>query len=145
MKSQLTSLQRLLVAHDYTQKVIIPTMKKTDINPLDIQKVQDCMQNLSVFKCKSCGRLHYATSWRCKSRFCVLCQHFRTIKYIAKLMPILKEWSEGQNQYIMMLNFTIKDMDNLEYMIDVINKSFRALYSNRSTRDYFKNKFVGRR
>lgn len=143
MKKDFSSLQRLLIAHNYTKNVIIPTMKKTDINPLEINKIENCMQNLSVFKCKACGRLHYATSWRCKNRFCVLCQHFKTIKYIAKLLPIFKEWSDGYQQYVMMLNFTIKDMDNLELMVNTINNAFRAFYSNRSTRDYFKNKFIG--
>lgn len=144
MKKNLSSLQRLLIAHNYTKNVIIPTMKKTDINKLEIEKIENCMENLSVFQCKACGRLHYATSWRCKNRFCVLCQHFKTLRYIKKFMPVLEDWSNFNDQYIMMLNFTIKDMDNLELMIDTINNSFRALYSNRSTRDYFKNKFVGR-
>ena len=127
---ELSSLQRLLVAHDYTQNVVIPTMKKTDVSPLDIQKIEDCMSNLSVFKCKCCGRLHYATSWRCKNRFCVMCQHFKTIKYIAKLMPIFKEWSAVPGQYVMMVNFTVKDINNLNLMVDWVNNSFRALYKH---------------
>lgn len=139
----LSKFQRLLLAYNYTQYSVLPCMIKAGVSESDIQSVKHCLSNLSVFKCSSCGKYHYATSFRCKNRFCVLCSHFKTVKYISKLIKKFNEWILSPGHYIVMLNFTIVDSDNLKDSINCLNKCFRGLRTNRGDREWFDSRFPG--
>ncbi len=139
----MTELERLIYGYHFMHDIIIPAAIKADIFPADIHKMSVCLENFAVYKCASCGKLHFASSYRCKNRFCVVCQHQRTKIWLARLLPLVRNWKLSGN-YVCMLNFTMVDMVNLEFMINAINNAFRIFsHDNKNNRDWFQDRFPG--
>lgn len=136
-------LERLITGYNFMQDIIIPAATDAQILPNDILKLKTCLSNFSVYRCKCCGSMKIASANRCKNRFCVMCQHLRTKKWLAKLTPILIDWRR-QGNYICMMNFTLKDMDSLSDMIFTINQAWRIMtHENKSSKDWFVDRFPG--
>lgn len=136
-------LERLFTGYNFMRDIIIPSAVAAEIIPSDIKKMKTCLSNFSVYKCKCCGSLQIASANRCKNRFCVMCQHLRTKKWLAKLIPILIDWRK-QGNYICMLNLTLKDMDSLRDMIFTINQAWRTMtHENKSSKEWFSDRFPG--
>ena len=136
-------LERLIYGYHYMHDIVIPAAIRADVLASDIYKMKTCLENFAVYKCSCCGHLQVASHYRCKNRFCVMCQHQRTKIWLARLIPLLKKWKEDGN-YVCMLNFTMIDLENLSDMIFAINNAFRILsHDNKYNRKWFQDRFPG--
>ncbi len=134
-------LERLIYGYHFMHDIVLPACVNAHVLDSDIHKMSVCLENFAVFKCSACGKLHIASYHRCKNRFCVMCQHQRTKIWLSRLIPLIKKWKDDGN-YVCMLNFTIRDMDNLDLMIKAINNAFRILsHDNKYNRAWFQDRF----
>lgn len=104
--------------------------------------LRTCGQFISVITCKACHVNHFAGFRRCKSRWCVPCNHVKVLAWLARLLPVMTDWLANGGK-ISMLNFTIKDVDKLTDGMDILNRSFRGLYNTPQRRDYWNERFPG--
>lgn len=121
--------------------VVIPAFEVAGIRE-EVMKMKDCGKMISVIECTSCQTRHFAGFNRCKSRWCVTCAHVKVLAWVARILPVAENWlASGGN--ISMLNFTIKDVDNLDDGLTILNESFRALYNVPSKRKRWQERFPG--
>ncbi|MBO8161992.1 MAG: protein rep [Thermosipho sp. (in: Bacteria)] len=121
-------------------EVVIPAFERLDVG--QAEKLKACGKYISVIECNSCATRHFAGFNRCKSRWCIPCNHAKVLIWVARLYPVLEDWV-NKGGYVSMLNFTVRDMENLEDGIQKLNKSFRDLYNMTRNRKYWKDRFPG--
>lgn len=110
----------------------------------EVNKLEMCGQFIHVIDCNSCHSLHYAGNTRCKSRWCINCNRIKSLAWLARLLPIMQDWIKKKNHNLFMLNFTIKDTDNLEQGLKILNDSYRYMTNgDKYKRKIWKSRFKG--
>ena len=106
-------------------------------------KIKHCGDFTIISQCKNCGTNYFDGWYACRDRFCPLCQKKKSLQYVAKLMPILLDLSK-KGYFVNIVNFTIKDNNNLKYSLDLLYKAFRYIqHDNKYLRTEFNKRFVG--
>lgn len=109
----------------YNQNVIVPRLQSIGENKLAID-IKYCSQVSQIATCKSCGTRYYAGSGYCKSRYCAICARLRAMAWLCKLVPLLEDF-QRQGYKLFMLNLTIKDNANLDYILNKLMLSWRIM------------------
>lgn len=123
------------------EKVVYPAFENAKIP--DLANMKLCGSVINVIECKACHTKHYAGNWRCKNRWCINCNRVKVKAWIARLVPILKEWLEAGN-YITILNLTIKDTERLTEGLKLLESSFRSMQNgDKEFRKKWKDRFPG--
>jgi plasmid rolling circle replication initiator protein Rep len=103
-------------------------------------KLNSCGYFVVSATCVDCGTKHFVGFTRCKSRFCLVCNTVRTVKYIKKVLEVS---NLDVNNYFHAV-FTLRNYDDLSKMLDDINKFWRNFYnSDKKFRSDFKSRFLG--
>lgn len=103
-------------------------------------KLNSCSYYVLSATCERCGTKHFAGFSRCKSRFCLICNRVRTVKYIKHILSVAN--LDLNNFYHSV--FTLRSYDDLSLMLDDINKYWRKFYNDdKSFRSDFKDRFKG--
>ena len=123
----------------FMSDVVIPAFMK---NGLQYMNLKECGNVIAVIQCNSCNTRHFAGYNRCRSRWCVNCNHHKLLCWLARLLPIMEKWL-AEGKYISMLNFTISDTESLVDGVDLLEKSFRAMNNMTQMRKYWKERFPG--
>ena len=120
-------------------ELVLPGMKKA--NQIKIyNQIDGCGRIVFAIECDNCNTDHFAGFMSCRSRWCISCQHKKTLCWLAKLMPIVNDWNGNST----MLNLTIKDTDKLIDGLNLLNDSWRSFYNDdRKYREKFKRRFPG--
>lgn len=84
--------------------------------------VKNCHKIVKMAICENDGAKHFDKTMCCDFRFCPICSHKRSQKYLALLFPVFEKLV-NEGKYICMLNLTIK---NTESLSDGRNKIFEA-------------------
>lgn len=120
------------------QEKINDKMKEVDYE--EYERLLWCGYYVSVLKCKRCGAGHFAGFQRCKSRFCIVCNRIRTLKYIKK---VLERSSIESNNYFHLV-LTLRNMEDLGAMVDRINNFWRIFYNDdKEFRKWWRERFLG--
>lgn len=109
----------------YNQNVIVPRLKSIGETKLATD-IKYCAQVSQIATCKSCGTKYYAGSSYCKSRYCAICARLRAMAWLCKLVPLLEEYRR-KGYKLFMLNLTIKDNENLDYILNKLMLSWRIM------------------
>jgi len=124
-----------------TESLYLPVLEELGVN--DARRVRECGMFINIAECIMCGTKHYLGRTRCKSRFCIACQHDRSIMYIAKMIELVRRYLRGGG-YIIKGVITIRDGQVLKNRLDFLMESWRKLtVSNRGTRKQFLRRFEG--
>jgi hypothetical protein len=103
-------------------------------------KLNSCSYYVMSATCERCGTRHFAGFSRCKSRFCLVCNRVRTVKYMKHILNVAN--LESNNFYHAV--FTLQNYDDLSLMLDDINRFWRKFYNDdKSFRNAFKERFKG--
>lgn len=140
VKSKADKWRRYMQGRDMMYRTVIPAFENLSLPEADILK--KCGQFINVVECKACHLQHFAGFKRCKSRWCIPCNHVKVLAWIARLILVMEDWMECGGK-ISMLNFTVKDMDKLSDGIELLNKSFRSFYHTPRRRERWKRRFPG--
>lgn len=109
----------------YNQNVIVPRLQSIGEKKLATD-IKYCAQVSQIATCKSCGTKYYAGSCYCKSRYCAICARLRAMAWLCKLVPLLEDYRK-QGYKLFMLNLTIKDNENLDYILNKLMLSWRIM------------------
>lgn len=123
----------------YMNSVVIPAFVNARIDP---GRMSTCAEYIHAIECKSCATRHFSGFSRCKSRWCVSCNHIRTLAWLARLVPVIQEFRQNGG-YIGTLNLTIKNTDTLEEGLKILGDSWRSFSNGKGNRKKFKDRFVG--
>lgn len=107
---------------------VIPKIEQAGYNDL-ANKLRECGYFINVIKCLRCGTQHFGGYNRCKNRFCLNCQHVRSMLYVGRVAERMRE-NEGLYDYSF-LTLTLRDQDNLRDMIKKLGDFWRQLYHSR--------------
>lgn len=126
----------------FAEKQVIPVLRAAGLD-----KKADNIAQCGLFKhvavCQDCGTQYFNGASSCKDRLCPICQKKRSLLWYAKVLPIVRDFL-AKGYSINIVNFTIKDMDNLESAVNLINKSFRYMaHDNKRLSELFNAKFIG--
>nr|WP_011117313.1 protein rep [Thermoanaerobacterium thermosaccharolyticum]AAD12628.1 RepN [Thermoanaerobacterium thermosaccharolyticum]prf//1906306A ORF 1 in plasmid pNB2 [Thermoanaerobacterium thermosaccharolyticum] len=103
-------------------------------------KLNSCSYYVVSATCERCNTRHFVGFSRCKSRFCLVCNTVRTVKYIKKVLEVSN--LDVNNYFHCVL--TLKNYDDLDKMLDDINMFWRDFYNgDRTFRVNFKQRFIG--
>lgn len=103
-------------------------------------RLSSCSYYVVSATCERCNTKHFAGFTRCKSRFCIICNTVRTVKYIKKVLEV----SNLDNNNYFHCVLTLKNYNDLNEMLVDINSFWRDFYnSDRSFRNEFKKRFLG--
>lgn len=94
----------------------------------DAEKIEHCSEYSNFKVCRACGSHHFNGTKVCKSRFCYVCAHKRGLLYLSRYGDLLKEY-ERQGYRIKMITLTMKNMENLQEMMDKFNNDFHRFRS----------------
>ena len=125
---------------EFMRSTVIPAFER---NKIKADALKECGKIINTIICKNCSTKHFAGFRRCKNRFCVNCNYVRSLAWVARLIPFMKEWI-NQGNYIQMLVLTIKDGEDLKERVKFLETSWRTLYhDNKNMRDKWKREFAG--
>lgn len=131
---------RYLYGREIMSNAVLPAFEKAEIP--DLKRMKYCGHVVNVIGCKACLSQHFAGFWRCLNRWCINCNHVKVLAWLARLVPVVKEWKE-QGKYVSVLNFTIKDTLALKDGLNLLENSFRDMYNDKKMRKIWKNRFPG--
>ena len=109
----------------YNEKYIVPKLKAVEQDKLAFN-IENCSKTSCIATCSGCGAKYYAGSSYCKSRYCAVCAKLRALAWLCKLVPLLEQYSSNGYK-LFMLNFTIKDHKDLDYILNKLMKSWRIM------------------
>lgn len=139
MKAQ--KWQRYMYGRKVMEEEVFPVFEFLSL--YETERIKNCGHYIYAIQCQSCNTKHFAGFNSCDNRWCIPCSHKKVLCWIARLLPIFQNWL-SQGNYLSMLNFTIKDSNDLEKNLCLLESSFRELYnSNKIRRDLWKNRFPG--
>lgn len=107
---------------------VIPKIKLAGYDDL-AGKLLECGYYVNVIKCLRCETKHFGGFNRCKSRFCLNCQHVRSMLYVGRVAERMIE-NDGLYDYSF-LTLTLRDEDDLRKMIKNLGDFWRQLYHQR--------------
>lgn len=121
---------------------VVPALNNAGFNK-KATNIYFCGSQKHLAICNSCKSVFFNGSNTCKDRFCAVCNKKRSLMYLARIYPYLcKLLDEGY--YINVINYTIKDVDNLSNGIQLLNDSFRMLtHDNKTYRNEYNRRFCG--
>lgn len=114
------------------RNVVIPALSEVD-HKLG-EQLKSCGDFVYSIDCDHCHTKHFGGFSSCRSKWCVTCSHKKSLAWIAKVIPVLKDWT-GR---VGMLNFTVANQDNLTLMIKTLNGGWRSM------RDGYRKMFKAR-
>lgn len=127
---------------NYSLTKVVPALEKAGFNK-KATALYYCGTQKHLAMCSGCKTIYFNGFNTCKDRFCPICNKKRTLLYLAKIYPVLCDLLDN-GYYINIINYTIKDVDNLKSGIKLLNDSFRMLtHENKLYRELYKNKFCG--
>ena len=122
----------------YNEKYIVPKLKAVEQDKLAFD-IANCSKTSCIATCSSCGTKYYAGSSHCKNRYCAICAKLRALAWLCKLVPLLQEYVKDGYK-IFMLNLTIKDNANLDYILNKLMKSWRIMtHDDKRCKKEFRN------
>jgi len=133
--------ERYKKSRQYMQEVVIPAFDGLGLDSVT-RALRRCGEYVNIIQCVSCKANHFAGYIRCKSRWCIPCNHVRALMWVARLFPIFKEWLDGGKR-VCMLNLTVKNGESLKEVLSVLLASWRELYHGTKTREKWKERFKG--
>lgn len=116
---------------------MIPAIHEVSISMANA--LSKCGDFVYSIDCDSCHSKHFGGFSSCKSRWCIPCNHKKTLAWLAKLMPVLETW-QGR---VGMLNFTIETGTDLAAQIKKLQYGWRRFNNDPYIRKHFKNRLVG--
>lgn len=123
------------------ETVVIPAMARAV--PEHAERLRECGQILHMIECKACHADHFAGYHRCRSRWCINCNHVRALLWVARLYPVLSAWLEAGN-YVCMFNLTVRDGPILKDQMEYLRSGWRAMYhGSRARKERWKERFPG--
>lgn len=121
---------------------VIPALKSIGENG-QAHYISHCGDYINVAECSSSRTKHYKGHLRCNCRWCINCMYFKTLCWMARLIPVFEEWLDDGN-YITMLNFTVRDGKLLDERLKFLEESYRKLYNgNKKRRTLWDERFPG--
>lgn len=123
----------------YMANVVIPAFQNAKLDP---GRMSECGEYVYAVECQNCHTNHFSGFSRCKSRWCVSCNHVRTLAWLARIIPVVSEF-RANGGYIGKLNLTIKNTDTLEDGLKILGNSWRNFSNGNGNRKRFKETFVG--
>lgn len=103
-------------------------------------KLLSCSNYIISATCDRCNARHFVGFFRCKSRFCIVCNKVRQIKYLSKIFSV----SSFQSNYYFHYVMTLRSYEDLNKMLDDISVFWRSFYhEDKDFRRWFKNRFIG--
>lgn len=134
--SQLKSLKK------FSLQTVIPALEKAGYSK-KATMLYYCGTQKHLALCQGCHSVYFNGANTCKDRFCPICNKKRSLLYLAKIYPILADLLD-KGYYINIVNYTIKDTENLKQGIDILQRSFRMLtHEDKVYRKKYKESFVG--
>lgn len=121
------------------EQKVIPAFNRAG---LEFDLLQSCGSVVYAIECQSCNTHHFSGFQRCKSRWCVSCNHVKTLAWIARLIPVIQEW-KNNGGYVGKMNFTIRNTETLQEGLDTLGESWRRFSNGKGVRSQFKAKFPG--
>lgn len=121
--------------------IVIPAFQELGLRA-EVDRLRSCGQYVYYIDCCNCHTKHFSGYTSCKSRWCLICNHFRVLKWVAKLVNVIDRWIENGG-HVSMINFTVRDTDSLRLGIDSLSRAFRGIYNNTANRRYWKSRFPG--
>ncbi len=122
----------------YNEHYIAPKLKQVGQDRL-AQDILNCSKTSCVATCSGCGAKYYVGSTHCKSRYCAICAKLRALAWLCKLVPLLEEYTKDGYK-IFMLNLTIKDNANLDYILNKLMKAWRIMtHDDKRCKKEFRN------
>lgn len=123
----------------YMNRVVIPAFEYAN---LETDVLRSCGDIVYSIQCDNCHTHHFNGFQRCKSRWCVSCNHVKTLAWIARLIPIIQDWRENGG-YVGKMNFTIRNTETLDEGLEILGESWRRFSNGKGIRKKFKDKFPG--
>lgn len=126
------------------ENLVIPAFVKADI-PQEVKNLTMCSKFVYAAECQDCKTEHFKGFNKCTSRWCINCNHKRSLAWTARLLPTLEKFIE--NGYtVTLLNFTIKheNIGNLKETIKKLEVCWRELvHDDKERRKLWKKRFPG--
>lgn len=134
--------KEVLAKRRYSRDLVIPALIKSGFKDL-AEKLYNCADYFKYALCNDCYTAHYDGFDSCKQRFCPICSKKRSMLYFAKFTPVLRNLIKA-GYYVVGLNFTIVDCEDLQKTIKVLNTAFRYMQSgSKELRKEFNKRFIG--
>lgn len=132
--------QRYLFLRRRMRQDVVPEIRSAGYEDL-AKKLELCGIFINTIRCLRCDTRHFAGYQRCKNRFCLPCSHVRSMLYISRIVERMRE-IEGHRYYF--LTLTLRDMENLSKMINMIRECWLRFYNtDKEIRKKFKQRFDG--
>ena len=99
---------------------------KIHVNENILERINNCSE-IMCYDLNEKGKIFKRFS--CKDKFCAICQRDETIKMTHKLIICSKYLIQEQNKALILLTLELPacDKDELNYMLDVLTKSYRHM------------------
>lgn len=131
------NIQDIKDKRGFNKKIIVPTLQNAGEDKL-AEQICKCSEVSDIAVCQSCGQKYFAGTFYCKSRFCSICAKNRALAWLAKLVPLFKEYL-GKGYKIFMLNLTIKDQKDLSVGLDALSSAWRYMtHEDKVSRNKFR-------
>lgn len=99
--------------------------------------MRQCGMFVNVIRCVSCDTKHFGGYNRCKSKYCYNCSRVRTLLWLSKLAPVIKDLV-GKGYYVTHWVFTIRNEKDLGMMYKKFGCYFDKLRKRKSFRGIVK-------
>lgn len=141
MKNPASKWMRYRIGREYVQNTIYPLFKKHNLPGADA--LGTCGNFVYTIDCQSCSTKHFAGFRGCNNRYCIPCNYKKSLIWLSKLYPVIEKWLDEGN-FCSLLNFTVRDGEDLRERLDFLYSSFRNLYNlDRKTKKLWKERFPG--
>lgn len=105
-------------------------------------KLAECGEFVRLAECSNCGTEFFNGYSRCRRKYCPNCEHSKGMIWAARVYQRVSVMVDDFDFYF--LTLTVKSFDNLEKMIDCLEKAWRYIkHDNKHYRKLFKDRFVG--
>jgi hypothetical protein len=135
--------KRYCYSRETMEKLVIPNFEKLERDGVyEADRLVLCGRFVYAADCQGCHSKHFAGYSKCRSRWCINCNHVRALAWVARLIPILEDYIDKGN-YITKMNLTIKDQAELKPMVLGLQESWRAFTNGNGARERWKERFPG--
>lgn len=132
----------LVAKRRYSRDIVIPSLIKSGYKDI-AEKLYNCADFIKYALCDNCNVVHYNGFSSCKNRFCPICSKKRSMLYFSRFTPIFRKLIKS-GYYVVGLNFTIVNIEDLSKSIDILNKAFRILqHDDKIYSKEFNRRFIG--
>lgn len=133
---------KFLKIKDVNKNVIVPSFERAGLDTI-AETIRGCGDFSILYECIECGSREWKGFSRCKNKFCACCNAVKSLSWLAKTYKKFEQFL-FEGKYIVMLDLTIRDRENLPEALKILNKAWRLF----STKDKqcaktFNFKFIG--